>query len=199
MSSINVSLGLIIGKTTHNSVRILVEFDKGEDVVCYMTSEKGVKQCKLRSKAGVPVVFSFTALEPKTFYKVSLSCKLSIKSSFSTLRDEQEKPGNLRVAVISCNDMSEGFHKTEKTDIHKKVKRNELDYVFHIDDQVYMDKPNSKGSKDDPYSVCKSILASTPQPDWEARKDLLLDVLRTNTERHGVSKLLQRSLPMFLT
>ena len=167
---------------------MLVEFDREDDVVCFLTSSQGkVSQCKLRSKSNIPVVFSFSDLDPKQLYKVSLSCKLSVNSSFWTLRENSDNPGDLNVAVISCNEISMNFERLKDgdlwIDLQHRVEKHEFDYLFHIGDQCYQDMGHLGETNEDPYRICKFILDSTPKDLWEFKKPILLEVLRTKYRR----------------
>lgn len=181
---LKVVVGPVIGKVTHNTARVLVEFDNETDVACYLTSNNGRRlEARMRSKAKIPIVFSFTGLEPKTFYTVSLSCHLDLKSSFWTLRENHDNPGNLKVGVVSCNEISHSYEKTPEMDLwgdlKKKVEKHEFDYMLHIGDQCYMDMGDYGESKEDPYRVCRFICETTPKELWESKRVTLIEVLRS--------------------
>ena len=180
---LKVNLGPVIGKVTHKTARILVEFNKSEQVTCFLQSDKGeIKTCKLTSIANVPVVFTFEGLKPKTHYKVGLSCALPVESSsFWTLRKNKDDPGNLKAAIVSCNDISRQFNKPQDKDLWAHLgglaREHALDYVFHIGDQVYMDMALENKTKH-LYGECREILLATPKEQWIYKRHELLNLLR---------------------
>jgi len=181
--SIKVNIGPVIGKVTHNSARILVEFNKVKEVTCILQSDQGERwTCKLISKANVPVVFKFDNLRPKTHYKVGLSCPLPVESSsFWTIRENHDNPGNLKAAIVSCNDISRQFSKPKNKDLWAHLggltQEHALDYVFHIGDQVYMDMAMNNKSKY-LYGEVRKILQEIPKDQWSIRRPEVLQILR---------------------
>jgi len=181
--NLKVNLGPIIGKVTHNSARILVEFNKVQEVTCFLQSDKGeTKICKLISRANMPVVFKFDNLRPKTHYKVGLSCPLPVESSsFWTIRENHDNPGNLKAAIVSCNDISRQYNKPQNKDLWAHLggltKNHSLDYIFHIGDQVYMDMSLDNKTKY-LYGECRKILLETPKDQWNYIRPELLKILR---------------------
>lgn len=180
---VQVKLGPVIGMVTYNSARVLVEFDKEEDVWCSLQSEIGeTTVCKQRSKANIPIVFNFKDLKPKTRYQVTLSCSMPLMSSFWTLRENTDNPGDFNVAIVSCNEISQQDHKPQEQDLwidlEKRVADHELDYIFHIGDQIYMDMGENGTTMQDPYQICMTVLKVMPKDQWETIRPALLEVLR---------------------
>ena len=186
--SIKVTVGPIIGKVTHNTARVLVEFTKSEQVVCYLQSPSGeVKTCYSTSKANVPIVFSFDNLKPKTQYRVTLSCPLSRgESSFWTLRENNDNPGSLKTGLVSCNEIVRQYMKPKDKDLWAHlgglVRSHALDYVFHIGDQVYMDVAGDDKTKHI-YGKCHKILSETSKKKWKSKVPELLELLRQEYRR----------------
>ena len=181
--SLKVNLGPVIGSVTHHTARILVEFNKVEQVTCFLHSPYGETiACKLISQANMPVVFKFHSLRPKTEYKVTLSCALPVESSsFWTIRENHDNPGNLKAAIVSCNDISRQYSKTKDKDLWGhlggQVRNHALDYVFHIGDQVYMDMALNNKMKY-LYGECRAILEATSRDQWGYKRAELLNILR---------------------
>jgi len=184
---LQANLGPIIGKVTHNNARILVEFNRPqEEVSCFLQSRshKTNPQTKT-SLANKPIVFTFDNLEPETLYKVHLSCPMKVKkSSLKTLRENTKDPGNLKAAIVSCNEISRHKAKVQaKKDLWRCLKdlveTNQLDYVFHIGDQIYMDMTGNK-DEDTPYEeFCKTL----NQPRKSYNEEELLEILRAQSRR----------------
>jgi len=189
-SSVKITLGPVIGKTTYNSTRILAEFDKAEEVTCTLKTLAGKSlHTKQIAKANIPIVFKFDDLEPKTHYTVTFSCPSS-ESRFWTLRKDDDNPGNLNVAVVSCNEISAQFprkNKKEKKDlwigIGARAIRHEIDYLFHIGDQFYLDMGFYGVNEDNPYMKVIKILKATKQEEWKQLENQLLEILREACRR----------------
>jgi len=181
--TIKITLGPVIGKVTHNSARILVEFNKAEPVTCFLQCPTGeTKSCMITSKPFTPIVFTFENLKPKTQYNVHLTCALPVeRCSFYTLRENNDNPGNLKSAIVSCNEIFYQLQKTKENDLWghlgSQVREHSLDYVFHIGDQVYMDM-----SGDDKtghiYKQVTDILKATPKKQWDSKVPELLKLLK---------------------
>jgi len=189
-ASNKVSVGPIIGTVTDNTARILVEFEKPGKVTCYLLSYSEEPRSRtLDSKPGVPIVFAFVGLTPKTEYSVNLSCPLPERvqgSSFWTIRKNNDDPGRLNAGVVSCNEISIQEKKPRGkdlwADLGKRVQNHELDYIFHIGDQVYMDMEGDYKTKH-LYQECERILKSVHQRDWEDCRPYLLELLRGQYRR----------------
>jgi len=182
-ASLKVLLGPVIGKTTCYSTRILVEFNKAEQVTCVLQASNDTRSLTLTAIPNVPIVFAFDNLQPKTSYRVGLSVPLPVESSsFTTLREDNDNPGNLRTAIVSCNDVSYQYKKSTSKDlwrhIGKQVRAHSLDYVFHIGDQVYMDMADKDKTKH-LYGECQKILLATPKENWNSKIPELIKLLRT--------------------
>jgi len=150
-----------------------------------------IKECILISKTddmnqhsqieiankGFPTIFRFFELTPNTLYKVV--CDGAEIGQFKTLRSENDNPGNLKVGIVSCNDFTKK-DKTLKKDLWFDLTDNieDLDYVFHIGDQCYMDM-GAESANSTPYQKCKAILASIDEQSWPKKRTELLEVLRS--------------------
>jgi len=102
-------------------------------------------------------------------------------SSFWTIRENHDNPGNLKAAVVSCNDISRQQTKTKEQDLWghlgTQARNHALDYVFHIGDQVYMDMAlNNKTNY--LYGECRKILEETPRDQWNLKRAVLINILR---------------------
>jgi len=178
--------GPIIGKVTDSTARILVEFNYTGEITCVLTSPQGEKikvTSKFRSRK--PVVFVFKGLKAKTRYTVSFDPLLDhIPSSFKTLT-KGLTAANFRVAVVSCNDLAVLESKTEESnlwnDLYQKVTNQEIDYILHIGDSVYMDSGNIDDDK--PYNCCKKILLVTQKSQWETKAPELREIIQSEYRR----------------
>ena len=96
-----VTLGPIIGKVTHSTARVLVQFAQyGFATLSLVASDGKTIHCQRQVIANRPTVFEFTGLESNTVYKVVSAYKFQCSSSFKTL---SQGSAPLRVAFVSCN------------------------------------------------------------------------------------------------
>jgi hypothetical protein len=173
-----ITIGPIIGKVTATSARILAEFNCQGGVSCFLVNEAGQSiRLDAMVPANRPVVFKFDVLTKGTLYKVTFANFKHIESQFRTLDDSND----LRVATVSCNEYSFAIKKNDKNDLfldlYKKAANREIDYIFHIGDQVYMDM-SEQGDKNTPYFQSIKILNETPKDQWNFKRDLILELLR---------------------
>ena len=181
-----VRLGPIIGKVTNTTARVAIEIEHNNEVTCILTSLSGKQfTCRRLPEKGFPTIFKFSGLDPKTLYQVSLEkVKLPRGSQFKTLRNNDDEPGKLNVAFVSCNETNKAEAKPPNRDLWADLAKrvSELDYVFHIGDQCYMDMGEEVPEKT-PYQICADKLNKTPQEDWAGLTDEILEILRAHYRR----------------
>jgi phosphodiesterase/alkaline phosphatase D-like protein len=163
-----IKTGPIIGKVTTNTARILVEFEHSGYVTMKLSSKDNNKKHLIVENAlGLtPMIFKFDNLEPNTRYNISLSNSNQdnlgeIRASFKTLPENFENNSSLKIAIVACNDI----HYTKKipekfnlwTDMAQKAEQGELDYVFHIGDQLYLDSDDWWGKQTSAHAVAKIL------------------------------------------
>jgi len=209
---VEIALGPVIGLVTNDKARILVKYkesNKGYQtewnikkengnpnlemeaqkkyVTCCLRGENGERKMDRRPlQVGVAMTFAFQDLEPGVRYFVNLGCKLSMdESSFCTLG--KQPYGTLRTGVVSCNEISIQEKKNENqdlwADLARRVRNRELDYLFHIGDQVYMDLEGSKEKRKTVYDECYEVLKSTGGNVSEEVRELVRELIREQYDR----------------
>lgn len=155
----SIILGPIIGKVTESTARVLVEFGYEGDITMILTDKNEIKN-KFSFSTKVfprhPAVFKFENLQSAKSYVISFDRNMEtisgIQAEFQTLSGD---PKNFKFVSVSCNDIRYSkqlkIDKNLWSDMAYRVDKGEIDYIFHIEDQVYLDHDLDKGSKDGAY------------------------------------------------
>lgn len=174
-----IVVGPVIGKVTDLSARILLEVNIKSRVSIILTDEKGNKTEEgLDLEANFPAIFIFRNLKQGTHYSIAVESnnellnyyslprfqdyQISIKraSPYGGFRTMLPQMTKMKFAVVSCNSIDQELKKNLEFSLWKDLSKRvcELDYIFHIGDQVYMDNLADKGNLDNPYEICKDDL-----------------------------------------
>jgi hypothetical protein len=167
--------GPIIGRVTSTTARILIELKYDATLTINLTpadsklSKKFQKSKELIAKT--PTVFEFKSLTPECLYKISFQEKIKMgkgvpeitKCQFRTLPSRSK---NLKFAVVSCNAISPELTRAPEFSLWKNLAEriDEVDYVFHGGDQVYLDENAwlDTDNKDNAYMICKELYEKKP-------------------------------------
>jgi phosphodiesterase/alkaline phosphatase D-like protein len=173
-----IVLGPIIGKVTTTTARILIEFKIAEKVTLGLISQISSKVDHFSTVEvfpSHPAVFFFQNLIPGLRYDVVVDWpSVSGESSFfRTLSESKE----FNMAFVSCNHLRYStFIPIESslwTDIARRAANGELDYLFHIGDQVYLDSEEWSGREDSAFSRSKNQF-----PDFLNHKEEIREIIR---------------------
>jgi len=208
-----ITVGPIIGKATSTTVRILVEFKITGDVTMTLT-EDGTTNVFSKSYAVIantPIVFSFSNLLSYKKYLVSttantveLSTVSGYQSSFRTLKGDFATMNDFNVIFLSCNDVrySEQLQPTVLGNaqlwgnLARKAKNGEIDFIFHIGDQIYADHDIWNGNTDNVYYKVKTLLASVSYTAFSGYTETIRELLRAEYRRSWTYKTTAETLSL---
>jgi len=199
-----ILLGPIIGKVTNTTARVGIEIEYSKEISCILTAPNGqTAVCRRFPERGFLTVFKFSGLQPKTLYIVSLENSPPLNSQFRTLRNDNDEPGNLNIAIVSCNEVTKALEKAPYQDLWLDLSKRarQLDYVLHIGDQCYMDM-GDESTEQTPYQLCQKKFNSVPQSQWNSLVPEVLDIMRTHyrrTWRHPPTAAVLANVPNLMT
>ena len=177
-----MTVGPVIGTVTTTTARVLAEFNYSGRITCILSAQgkPSVSSTKDFQK-GVPVVFTFSGLSPGVKYEVKFNPAISqVASSFRTLSG---KTGELKFALVSCNEYTTQSSVASKSDLwadlSKRIDSLSLDYLIHNGDQVYLDMSfKTKDYSGTAYYKIMDILNKTPKSQWQSKTQELLEIIR---------------------
>jgi phosphodiesterase/alkaline phosphatase D-like protein len=176
-----VTIGPIIGKVDENSARILLEIDREADITISLKEVKKKEQqdiIQLEKTYSItntclkilPKIFFFYGLSSSTKYEVIIESKVNflkpelgdLKSFFKTTSREGIYPDSFNLGFISCNSYKY-YTSLEQPEfslwenLSQKVKNDEIDYLIHMGDQIYIDDGAWSGNKENCFSKAKTL------------------------------------------
>eukprot|EP01062_Namystynia_karyoxenos_P014895 TRINITY_DN15396_c0_g1_i1.p1 TRINITY_DN15396_c0_g1~~TRINITY_DN15396_c0_g1_i1.p1 ORF type:complete len:792 (+),score=241.21 TRINITY_DN15396_c0_g1_i1:90-2465(+) len=195
--TISATLGPVIGSVTETTARVLYEFTwtggEGErtiEVTIRPQGRDGERTARADARAGLPVVFRFTDLEPGTRYRIrhvkefhrtdsakdALGIKHDAREIYTPVRggfrtwsgDLRKRP--LSFAVVSCN--KAGVIKTLQSqgridlwdDMGQRCQEGDIDCILHLGDQIYADEVDQGIEGGDPTSCFARMLQTLYEP-----------------------------------
>ena len=195
----SVVLGPIIGRVTSTSARILVEFKYSSTITMELTEEvtANVYTKVNQVQAYTPIIFLFNNLTPFLKYTVkiiysdtSLKTISGLTSSFKTLKGnlvKQDDYNRFNVIFVSCNDVryAEKLPANAQlwNDLSSKAQKGEIDYIFHIGDQVYLDHDKWLNNPDNAYSKIQLLLKAVKQVDYGNHTEEVRNIIREEYRR----------------
>jgi len=197
-----ITLGPVIGKVTERTARILVEFKKSGHITMFLkevsTKKKRPNRKKpknirrtLRVVANTPIVFKFRNLHRGRKYVISFSPKLKTKSgliaSFRTLRGKITLNKKFNLIFLSCNDIRYAELMPKQAQLWNQMslraQKGEIDYKFHIGDQIYADHDAWIANTDNVYTKAKLMAKNTHYSKYEQFKEIIREMLRNEFRR----------------
>jgi len=183
-----IMTGPIIGKVTETTARILIELENTQEITMILKSDNSPTEVHSKTilvKSHNPTIFSFNELKANTKYFISFLPHINgIKSSFKTLGIERKSFSQMNVAIVSCNDVRYGRESSANlnlwSDLADKAKRGEIDYIFHLGDQVYLDHDAWYGSKDNAYSKVLEYFTVNNITDYEKYTEYAREIIRND-------------------
>jgi len=166
-----ITIGPIIGKVDENSARILIEIDQEIELTINLKEIEEIEEQSTFSITNLctpkyPKVFKFIGLKPYTRYEVIIENKLDylnpelkeLKSKFrTTSANDGISPDKFNLGFISCN--SSNYYKNLENpefslweNLSQKVKSEDINYLIHMGDQIYLDDGFWNGEKNNCFS-----------------------------------------------
>jgi hypothetical protein len=187
-----ILVGPIIGKVTSHSVRILLETSHDCEMNISITGEnknKGkVLALSKHMKARTPTIFKFENLEESETYSLAYTPETikhlnpeinELKSSFRTMPKTVD-PKDFKFAVISCNSLNTYKTTQSQHSLWKNLsdRISEVDYVFHLGNQVYLDDDINFGNSENPLAVCQEMLKEVDRSEYSHYKEQVREKIR---------------------
>jgi len=162
-----ITIGPIIGKVDDSSARILIEVNQDIELTINLKEIDSNKIIPVTNFCSpkYPEIFKFFGLKSLTRYQVIIENDIdfskpelkNLTSKFRTTSKTGESPKNFNIGFISC--FSSNYYNTlEKPEfslwnsLSDKVRSEEVNYLFHLGDQIYSDDGFWKGEKNSCYA-----------------------------------------------
>eukprot|EP01006_Ploeotia_vitrea_P057773 TRINITY_DN68237_c0_g1_i1.p1 TRINITY_DN68237_c0_g1~~TRINITY_DN68237_c0_g1_i1.p1 ORF type:complete len:559 (+),score=37.85 TRINITY_DN68237_c0_g1_i1:132-1808(+) len=174
--AIDVTVGPVIGKTTENSTRILLEINGNSTATVVLrsldTNELG-GQVAIKMEENLPYIFVFEDLKPSTTYQVVVLEYPTVSSSVRTMPVNAELTDRLKFVVISCNRIWYTQNEVNTKDdvwleLSSRVMAGEFTYALHLGDQIYSDDWGEKDDAANDFAKLRNLLSNRDRTTWEA-------------------------------